>query len=293
MMDKKHEINSGDNSTNIQGRHVLVNQQIGISYSDARQIALDVFKQNFYELSEEAKSVALERAEQLIDEFLRKLEKELPEEIEKVKDPDAQYTLIKAQSIYARNGEPDTLEILTNLLKERFRVKEDSLKKIVLNEAIETIPKLTINQLNLLTAIFLVKNCKMSKVRVLIESLNSIITDDLVQFLQDRNYFEHLVYVGATSNDITTDSSQNLEYFIRKSYSEELIEKVEGNTLDVLDPPVRNQFIIDTLSESVFNKWNHGYINRYALTSVGIALAVTHFNNVMNANVDLNIWIKG
>ncbi|WP_010651990.1 LPO_1073/Vpar_1526 family protein [Oceanobacillus massiliensis] len=292
-MDKKNEINSGDNSTNIQGRQVLVNQQIGISYSDARQIALDVYKQNFYELSEEAKSVALERAEKLIDELLRNLEKELPEQIEKIKVPDVQYTLIKAQSIYARNGGPDTLEILTNLLKDRFRVKEDSLKKIVLNEAIEIIPKLTINQLNLLTAIFLVKNCKMSKVRVLIESLDTIITDDLVQFIQERNYFEHLVYVGAASNDITTDSSQNLEYFIRKSYSEELNEKVEGNTLDVLDPPVRNQFVIDTLSESVFFKWNHGYFNRYALTSVGIALAVTHFNIVMNANIDLNIWIKG
>jgi hypothetical protein len=293
MISKKNEINSGDYTTNIQSKHVYVTQNTGISYTEARQIALDVFKSNFYELSEVAKNVAIERAEELVDRFLSELEKELPEEVRKIQDPDVQYTVIKAQSVYARSGEPEILELLTDLLKDRFKVKENSLKKIVLNEAIEIISKLTINHLKILTAIFLVKNCKMSKARSLIEVLSNILTDDLLQLMKDRNYFEHLVFAGVTTNDITTDSYQNLEYFIRKNYSEELHEKVEGSTLEVLDPPVRKQFITDTLSESVFFKWNYSYMNRYALTSVGIALAVVFYNTFMSANVDLDIWIKG
>lgn len=293
MISKKNEINSGDYTTNIQSENVYVSQNTGISYTEARQIALDVFKSNFYELSKVAKNVAIERAEKLVDRFLSKLEKELPEEVRKIQNPDVQYTVIKAQSIYARSGEPEILELLTDLLKDRFKVKENSLKKIVLNEAIETISKLTINHLRILTAIFLVKNCRMSKARSLIEVISNILTDDLLQFIRDRNYLEHLVFTGVTTNDITTDSCQNLEYFIRKNYSEELHEKVEGSTLDVLDPPVRKQFVTDTLSESVFFKWNYSYMNRYALTSVGIALAVVFYNTLMNANVDLDIWIKG
>lgn len=293
MMDKRNEINSGDSSTNIQARHVTVNQQTGISYTEARQIALDVFKGNFYELSEVAKQVAVERAEQLVDVFLSKLEKELPNKIEKIQLPDVQYSLINAQMIYARKSEPLTLELLSNLLKERFKTEEDSLKAIVINETIDVMSKLTTKQIRMITALFLVKNCQLANVRQLIEDLSEILTDDLIAHLNDKNYFEHLIFSGIATNDVTTLSSQNLEYFIRRNYSSELEEKVEGSTLDILDPPVRKQFIIDKLSESVFDKWNNSIISHYSLTSIGIATSVSFYNAIMGTNVELGIWIKG
>lgn len=292
-MDKRNEINSGDSSTNIQARHVTVNQQTGISYTEARQIALDVFKGNFYELSEVAKQVAVERAEQLVDVFLSKLEKELPNKIEKIQLPDVQYSLINAQMIYARKSEPLTLELLSNLLKERFKTEEDSLKAIVINETIDVMSKLTTKQIRMITALFLVKNCQLANVRQLIEDLSEILTDDLIAHLNDKNYFEHLIFSGIATNDVTTLSSQNLEYFIRRNYSSELEEKVEGSTLDILDPPVRKQFIIDKLSESVFDKWNNSIISHYSLTSIGIATSVSFYNAIMGTNVELGIWIKG
>lgn len=293
MMDKKNEISSGDGSTNIQARHVTVDQQTGISYTEARQIALDVFKANFYELSEVAKHVAIERAEQLVDVFLSKLEKEVPDKIEKIQFPDVQYSLINAQMIYARKSETLTLELLSNLLKERFRTVEDSLKAIVINETIDVMSKLTTKQIRMITALFLVKNCQLANARQLIEDLSKILTDDLIAHLNDKNYFEHLISSGIATNDVTTLSSQNLEYFIRRNYSSELEEKVKGNTLDILDPPVRKQFIIDRLSKSVFDKWNNSIIGQYSLTSIGIATSVAFYNATMGTNVELGIWIKG
>lgn len=266
MMGDKKEIIAGNHSTNIQGRTVNVNQS-GLSYLEVKEVAMDVFKSNFYELSEVAKEVALERAEQLVNRFLSKLEQEGPNLIHKIQDPDVQYAVINAQRFYARNGYPENLDLLKDLLKTRFQMEEGSLKSIVLNEAIEAMSKITINQINYITVLFLVKNCKLSKARVLIEILSRIMTDQLATFKKDQSFFEHLIYAGVAISDVTKNSSQNLEYFIRTNYSEELEDKIEGNTLDVLDPPIRKQFNIDSLSEIVFKNWNSSIINRYSLTS--------------------------
>lgn len=56
MFENKKEIVAGDGSTNIQGKTVnITNNNNGIDYFQARQIAIDVFKANMYELSEVAK----------------------------------------------------------------------------------------------------------------------------------------------------------------------------------------------------------------------------------------------
>ena len=293
MIGNRKKIKAGDSSTNIQSEKVIVHQHNGLGYTEVKQIALDVFKSNFYELSESANKLAVERAEQLVDRFLSKLEKESSAKVEKIQNPDVQYSLINAQVTYARKGEPLTLELLSDLLKKRFQTEEGSLKGIVLNESINVISKLTIHQLKLITALFLVKNCQLANARHLIETLSKFLTDDLINFLKDKSYFEHLIFVGVAANDVTTLSSQNLEFFIRRNYSDELVVKIEGNTLDVLDPPVRKQYITDQLSESIFDKWNNSTISQYSLTSVGLAVSVAYYNAVMGTNIELDIWIKG
>ena len=47
--DQVQKQQSGDSSTNLQGQSIVVSQ--GISYSDAKEIALDVYKANFLKLS--------------------------------------------------------------------------------------------------------------------------------------------------------------------------------------------------------------------------------------------------
>lgn len=129
----------------------------GVSYDDVRKIALDVFRANFYELGGTAKEVARTRAEKITEEFLTKLQKEYPTGVEKSQDPDFQYALFTVQREYARNGDKDLGALLVDLLVDRCKQKQRDILQIVLNESLNTAPKLTEAQLAVLAVIFLFK----------------------------------------------------------------------------------------------------------------------------------------
>ena len=65
---------AGDRSTNIQTGDVHITQ--GISYAEAHQIALDVFRANFLSLSDRAAEIVLARVEEITDKFLEKLKEQ-------------------------------------------------------------------------------------------------------------------------------------------------------------------------------------------------------------------------
>ena len=65
---------AGDNSTNIQAGSVTVHQ--GLSLSEVRKLALDVFRSNFFELAGEAKHIARQRAEEVTENFLKRLQEQ-------------------------------------------------------------------------------------------------------------------------------------------------------------------------------------------------------------------------
>src|SRR5690625_3839510 len=110
---------SGDKSTNIQAEEININQ--GLSYSEVKEVALDVFKSNFYELSGIAKETARERAETITEEFLQKLNDENPSGFKKADDPDFQHALFTVQKEYARTGD----EQLGDLRSEERRVGKE------------------------------------------------------------------------------------------------------------------------------------------------------------------------
>jgi len=294
-MRSRKEIQAGDESTNIQDSEnvtVTNTHNYGVTYADARQIALDVFKANFYELSEAAKATAVERAEQLVNNLMAKIQSQAPESISKIQYPDVQYAVVNAQKHYARSGNTDSLNLLTDLLKDRFLMDEGSLKAIILNEAIEVLPKLTINQIKIICTIFLVKNVKLPKARLLIDNVSQFLFDHGIHAADNLQFYEHLLFVGVAAHDNLVSAEQNLEYFIRKNYKHELNYASEGPNRGKEDPPVINQFIIDDISRDAFNKWNNSFAKRYVLTSVGIAIAVAYYNAEKGANIDLGIWIK-
>lgn len=148
----KQEQQSGDNSTNIQANEIIVHQ--GLTYSQAKEVALDVFRANFYELSSKAQDVARKRAEEITDEFLEKLQSENPSGFSKSEDPDFQHALFTVQKEYARNGDVDLGALLVDLLVDRSKQEQRNILQIVLNESLDTAPKLTNDQLAALSIIF-------------------------------------------------------------------------------------------------------------------------------------------
>ena len=160
MLSKDQTQDVRENSTAVQAGNnadVQVNNYYGLSYSDVRQVALDVFKANFYELAGAAKEVARARAEEITEEFLRKLEEDNPEGLRKSEEPDFQHALFTVQKEYARTGDKELGDLLVDLLVDRSKQNERNILQIVLNESLSTAPKLTNEQLSALAIIFLFK----------------------------------------------------------------------------------------------------------------------------------------
>lgn len=128
--------------------------KVGLTYLEVRDVALDVFRANFYELAGMAKEVAKERAEQITEKFLKQLEKENPGGLGKANDPDFQHSLFTVQKEYARCGDKDLGDLLVDLLVDRSKQDQRNILQIVLNESLLTAPKLTESQLAALAIVF-------------------------------------------------------------------------------------------------------------------------------------------
>ncbi|MER2512158.1 MAG: LPO_1073/Vpar_1526 family protein, partial [Nitrosomonas ureae] len=97
MLNKDQSQEVGEGATAIQAGGNVSVTKVGLSYSEVRDVALDVFRANFYELAGAAKEIARERAEQITEEFLKKLETDNPAGLGKSEDPDFQYALFTVQ----------------------------------------------------------------------------------------------------------------------------------------------------------------------------------------------------
>ncbi|NJK43532.1 MAG: hypothetical protein HC933_04020 [Pleurocapsa sp. SU_196_0] len=144
----------GDHATALQAGGNITIHHAGMSYTDVRDIALDVFNQNFFRLSESAAATARQRAEEITDRFLGKLQVEYPQGLAKAEDPDFQYALFTLQKQYARTGDADLAELLMNLLSQRAKENGRTMLQIVLNESLEVAAKLTPSQVASLSLIF-------------------------------------------------------------------------------------------------------------------------------------------
>jgi hypothetical protein len=149
MLGDKSEINAGDQSTNNQAQ--TINNSYGLSYADVRDIATDIFKSNIVQFSETAAALAQERASEMTEKFLYKLEKEAPEAINEFATPGMQDTYFQAQKEYAINGDAEIADMLVEMLVERAKLPARNRLRLALDEGLKVAPKLTVQQMDLLT----------------------------------------------------------------------------------------------------------------------------------------------
>ncbi|WP_422448084.1 LPO_1073/Vpar_1526 family protein [Thermoanaerobacterium sp. DL9XJH110] len=208
---------SGNNSTNIQANEVKIIN--GITYSEARQIAEEVFEANFYRLSEQAMQVAKARANEITDYFLSELQKRAPNALSSMLDPDMQFALYTSQREYARTGDKDLGQLLVDILVDRAKNSERTLMQIVLNESLSVVPKLTIEQFDALSLIFLIKYTKFLGVDS-IQTLSDCISKYYVPFMdnltKEASCYQHLQYTGCGSISI---AEIRIETAFRERYS--------------------------------------------------------------------------
>lgn len=155
MLNKDQAQLVGDGATAVQAAGNVTITQVGLSYSEVRDVALDVFRSNFYQLAAPAMETARARAEEITENFLKKLQTDHPEGFSKGQDPDFQHALFTVQKEYARNGDQELGDLLVDLLVDRSKQDQRDILQIVLNESLNTAPKLTDSQLAILAIIFL------------------------------------------------------------------------------------------------------------------------------------------
>jgi len=225
---------AGDNSTNLQGQQVIVNQ--GISYSDAKEIANDVFKANFIELKKEAALIAQERAEEVTEKVISQLSERHPESLNEFETPALQDALFTVQKQYAISGDKDLGELLVDILVDRAAAPKRDMVQIVLDESLGIAPKLTLEQFDTLTLNFLLISTRRLDVKNYDELLAHFRKRvvPFIEKLSDRHSdYTHLEYLGC--GHVRAGNYGQLEANLRKTYKayfsngfseEELKEKV-------------------------------------------------------------------
>lgn len=218
MLNKDQNQNIGDSAIAVQagGSVTLVN--VGVSVSEAREIALDVAKTTFYELTGVAKDLASTRVEEITNRIIAKLESDFPGGLQKAIDPDFQYALFTVQKEFARNGDEDLGDLLVDLLVDRSKQDQRDILQIVLNESISTAPKLTDTNLAVLAVIFLFKYTQNFDVRnhqMLGDYLDKHLLPFVSKLSKNSAGFQHLEFTGCGSKGI---SSYTLEGLIGTTY---------------------------------------------------------------------------
>ena len=208
---------AGDNSTNLQGQQVIVNQ--GISYSDAKEIANDVFKANFIELKQEAAVIAQKRAEEVTDKVISQINERHPESINEFETPALQDALFTVQKQFAISGDQDLGDLLVDILVDRAAAPKRNMVQIVLDESLGIAPKLTIEQFDTLTLNFLListRRLDVGNYEELLVHFRRRIVPFVENLSEKHSDYTHAEYLGC--GHVRAGNYGKLEENLRKTY---------------------------------------------------------------------------
>ena len=210
---------AGENSKNL---NVMGDYHEGLSYKDARQVALDVFKANSSVYTEIAKKTIDERVVNITDDIFTMIYSELPDTVEKLVEPAVQDTLLKIQKEYEKNDDPALKERLIALLKNRLKADEKDMETIVLDEALEIVPKLTGIQLNILSlnlTVLRILHHEVTNRDTFFHMLTSKILLFYSNHMSKTMEYAHLQYLGCTGILSEGSTYKPIEEIFRNRYA--------------------------------------------------------------------------
>lgn len=291
--EQKAGTKAGESPANFQ---IAGDINFGIKIEEARQIALDVFQANFYKLSEEAALKATGRAEELVNEFLKMLFEQKENMLEKLKDPAVQYTLFNIQREYAKSGDSELKEQLLKLSIERICSEERSLKQIVLDEALETLPKLSREHLDLITLVFIVQNLTVKLFQK--EHIENIPFDanEVIEHLKMFCIFSpkdlrqhivgHLQYLGCIREVINNGNMfdspvSTINALIKRYCGHDVPQEEMTSTI----ASIHRNFAL------YYRRWKMKENSIIKLTTVGLTIGIVNYNKRTGAQVKLDDFL--
>lgn len=149
MMDKQSQV-GGDQSINIQSEKAYIST--GLNYNDVKEIFMDLYRDNIIRLKSEAKEIAEERANEIIDQFITERLKAGDTSFSFAKEPRFQESFFNGQKAYALSGDNNNKDIIVEMLSKMC--SSDDSSELVIAEAINVIGKLNYSQISTLTIIY-------------------------------------------------------------------------------------------------------------------------------------------
>lgn len=196
---------------------------VGLNYLEVREVAkdvaLNVFRENFPKLQGEAMLLASARGEAITEDFFSKLQIENPDGINQANSPDFQDALFTVQKEYAKAGDEELGQLLVDLLVDRTKELTRNTLQIVLNESLHVAPKLTSTHLSVLAIVFFFRHTRNLSIGNL-DLLNQYLTNHIKHFSEllptKEGAFQHLQFTGCGSVSM---GSISLEQIFRITYS--------------------------------------------------------------------------
>lgn len=224
MLNKDQNQEVGNSATAIQAGGSVTVINVGVTASEAMEIASNVSKAVFYELTGTAKETASIRVEEITDQVIKKLEKDYPSGLQKAIDPDFQYALFTVQKEYARSGDKNLGDLLVDLLVDRSKQDQRDILQIVLNESLSTAPKLTDSHLAALAVIFLFRytqNRSVGNHQMLGEYFDKHILPFVAKLSKNQAGYQHLEFTGCGSIGF---GEQSLESILGTTYQGQFLK---------------------------------------------------------------------
>ncbi|KAA5537052.1 hypothetical protein F0919_05095 [Taibaiella lutea] len=298
--------NSGDYSNPVQaGRDVIFN---GLSYTDQRDmmkdISLAVFKDNYLVLRDELLLLVNNRVEEFLESFFNKMiENKI--DIAQLNTVEMQNDLYQAQKLYATKGDNYLKEELNSALIEKMK-SNNRLIDMVISESIKTLEKLTLQQLDVLTIVFLMKYYVFGETTT-IEDLCLDIGFAFNPFLEGQikniGDYQHLEFTGCVKY---VDGYKPIWYTFLENSPKIVKQYSLGQTMNMTMMGGARPDIFLTSKEGPFIEdinnlipwfaelvkfWYESPMKNIQLTSVGICIAVNHLN--IKTSNRLNIDLEG
>jgi hypothetical protein len=135
-----------------------INITNGLNVADVKELAVLFFEKNLPALRAEAAAIARQNANEFLEEFVKKLAEPNTVTAEAFARPDSQACFSEALRSSAEKGDQIDLSFLASLVVRRLESDSDPLMKLVYEEAISVLPKLTGTQIAFLALIHFTKN---------------------------------------------------------------------------------------------------------------------------------------
>ncbi|MDD4528220.1 MAG: hypothetical protein PHF25_09390 [Candidatus Margulisbacteria bacterium] len=285
-MFEKQKQETGEGGTSLQaGNDIKIIQNVGLQFLEVKEIFHLLLSENFPKLREIASQTAIQNIEHYLEKFETKFAQNFNRiDVEKIKDPDIQFSFNEVVEASARKGNKVDTDVLSELLIERISIESNDFISIVSSEAIKIVPKLTpehISFLSLVQYFTSVVHSTFTDLRQLEQPALLIVGLTSNSFNLSHSNKQYLQFTGTLSalNIISRDCmkiTKNNYPFVKDIADDELAKLIEQKA-----PSYKKLMDIYKINE----------LYQITLTTVGQMIALANLKRVLG-NLDYGIWIK-